>query len=92
MIALPPGETLGTTSVWELPTYPVALGIGCLADTVSRVCTGRRSVSIRAGKAARTLHVTEGASVGRVVTLLLALLVLDLRWVKKVRDCTNVRT
>lgn len=64
--------------MWEAPTHPIALAVRWLADTVGRVLARRWSVALLAGKIARVADATEGTSVARVATLLLALLVLDL--------------
>lgn len=82
MVALLLGEALRATSTWEVTTYTITLAVGWLADTVGRVCTGRRSVAMLAGKVARAADATERTGVVRVVTLLLALLILDLRRTK----------
>ena len=73
------GETLRATSTWEVPTYPIALAVGCLANTIDRICAGRRSVAIFAVKVAWAADATEGTSVVRVATLLPAPLILDLK-------------
>jgi len=77
MVTLLLGEALRTTSVWEVTAHPVALAIGWLADTVGRVCAGRRCVAMITVKVAGTADATEGASMIRVVTLLFALLIVD---------------
>jgi len=78
MVTLLLGEALRATSAREVTTYTIALAVGWLADTVGRVCTGRRSVAMLAGKVTRAADATERAGVVRVVTLLLALLISDL--------------
>jgi len=72
------GETLRATSLREAPTNPIALAVRWLADTVGRVLARRWTVAFLAGKVARVVDATEGMSMARVATLLLALLVLDL--------------
>jgi len=71
------GEALRATSVWEAPTYSIALGMGWVADTVGRVLARRRGIASLASKAARVADATEGTSIAWIATLLLALLVLD---------------
>lgn len=74
---LGPG-TLGPTPMGEVPTDTVTLGVGRLANTLSRVAGRPRSVAIVALEVARTLNTAEGNSVGWVMTLLLVSLGLDL--------------
>lgn len=72
------GKTLRATSMREVPAHPIALAVGWLADAVSRVLAGRSSVAVVASKVTRTANATERTGVGRVATLLLAVLVVDL--------------
>jgi len=72
------GEALRATSLGEVPTYPIALAVRWLADTLGRVLARRWTVTFLAGKVARVADATEGTSVARVATFLLTLLVLDL--------------
>jgi len=71
------GGALRTTSVREGPADTITLGGGPLANTLGRVCTWGRSVTVPARETARTLDAAEGCGVRGIVTLLLMLLALD---------------
>lgn len=73
-----PREALRATSAWEVPTHPITLAIGWLADTLGGVCLRRRCVAPIAREVARTLDATEGAGVWRVGAFLATLLAPDL--------------
>lgn len=78
MVALLPGETLRTASAREVPTLPVTLAVRRLTDTIGRIFVGRGGIAALTVEIARTLDTTEGAAMGRVPTLLLAPVILDL--------------
>jgi hypothetical protein len=72
------GNTLRTTPAREEPAHTITLAAGRLADTLARVYTRGGSVTVPAREVAGVLGAAAGNSVGRVSTLLLILLALDL--------------